>query len=763
MYVDGSEVNADSLPGNFADWGGSGYYFTLAGAVPGGSNWIGAFYYTGIYNRALSSSEVSHNYSLGIASDVLPFIADQPKDAFSIEGETASFSVKAASSTSLSYRWQKNGINIVGATSSEYTTDTLASSDNNSKYSVIVTNSSGSVTSDTVTLKVTPKNQRVNFGLQALYDFTELSGTTVHDVSGVGSPLDLTINTPGVTLWTRYTLKTTGSASVSTGAAATKLYTALTGANELTLEVWLKPADVNEDARIITISQNTNNLNFSLTQNGNDYEGILRTSETGAAGTSVIAPNVAKLELTHVVFTRSSDGTVKIFVDGGQKASGKINGDFSTWTSSYMLAFFNELTNDQPWLGNLNLVAFFNRALSAQEVAHNFEYGANVPFVVAPTNLTAQNVKSKTIMLKWKDNSPDEEGFVIERKMNGSVDTLFSVIDTTAANDTSYTDMNLNDTTTYIYRVQALGWLSSSAYSNEASIKTLLSTISAPTNLEAVKDHPDTNNVKLSWSDNSSNELGFVIQRKLGDTASVAAYANIDTVGENVVTFTDSTASDTTKYTYRIYAYNADTVSAYSNAFTYTTPLPVELTSFSANLVNSKMVVTWQTATEINNAGFSIERSTDNKKFLEVAFIKGKGTSTEKVFYSYTDKSALSGKYYYRLKQVDFNGSYNYSKSIEADLGLPTTYALDQNYPNPFNPSTTIRFALPMDAKVNIKLYNTLGQEVANIFNSELNAGVHETMFNASNLSSGVYFYRLEARGVDGSNFVSTKRMLLLK
>ncbi len=104
-----------------------------------------------------------------------------------------------------------------------------------------------------------------------------------------------------------------------------------------------------------------------------------------------------------------------------------------------------------------------------------------------------------------------------------------------------------------------------------------------------------------------------------------------------------------------------------------------------------------------------------------------------------------------------------YLKSVEVDLGLPKNYSLDQNYPNPFNPSTTIRFALPVNAKVNIKLYNTLGQEVANILNSELNAGVHETIFNASNFSSGVYFYRLEAHGVDGSNYISTKRMLLMK
>ena len=287
--------------------------------------------------------------------------------------------------------------------------------------------------------------------------------------------------------------------------------------------------------------------------------------------------------------------------------------------------------------------------------------------------------------------------------------------------------------------------------------------IPAPTNLKAIKDNPDTTNVKLSWDDNSSNELGFILQRKLGDSASVAAYSSIDTLAANTTSYVDSTTADTTKYTYRIYAYNNDTVSAYSNHATITTALPVELTSFTANMVNGKVMLTWATATEINNAGFSVERSIDNKKFSEIAFIKGHGTSTEKSIYNYTDKSALSGKYYYRLKQVDFDGTYQYLKSVEVDMGLPKNYALDQNYPNPFNPSTTIRFALPMNATVNIKLYNTLGQEVAIILNNEFSAGVHEAVLNASNFSSGIYFYRLEAKGSDGSVFTSTKRMLLLK
>ncbi|MEJ2614747.1 MAG: T9SS type A sorting domain-containing protein, partial [Ignavibacteriaceae bacterium] len=299
--------------------------------------------------------------------------------------------------------------------------------------------------------------------------------------------------------------------------------------------------------------------------------------------------------------------------------------------------------------------------------------------------------------------------------------------------------------------------------SRTAILHLTLITIPAPTNLAAIKYHADTTKVDLSWNDNSPNELGFIIQRKLGDSASVSSYVNIDTVGADVTAFTDSTTMDTTKYTYRIFAYDADTTSDYSNVATVTTPLPVELTSFTASSVNGKMVIEWQTATEINNAGFSIERSLDNQKFSEVAFIKGKGTSTEKSLYRYIDNSASSGKYYYRLKQIDFDGTYSYSKTVEVDLGLPKNYALDQNYPNPFNPTTTIRFATPTNAKVSIKLYNTLGQEVKNLFTKEVGAGVHETQFDASNLSSGIYFYRIEAHGNNGSSYTATKRMLLLK
>lgn len=191
--------------------------------------------------------------------------------------------------------------------------------------------------------------------------------------------------------------------------------------------------------------------------------------------------------------------------------------------------------------------------------------------------------------------------------------------------------------------------------------------------------------------------------------------------------------------------------------------VPVELISFVASVINGNVTLKWETATETNNSGFSIQKSKDNVKFTDVTFIKGKGTTTNQTSYSYTDKTALFGQYYYRLKQIDFDGSFQYSKSIEVDLGTPKSFSLEQNYPNPFNPSTTIRFALPISAKVTIKLYNALGQEVTNVLSADLTAGIHETVFNASALSSGVYFYMIKAQGTNGSNYTSTKRMILIK
>ena len=183
---------------------------------------------------------------------------------------------------------------------------------------------------------------------------------------------------------------------------------------------------------------------------------------------------------------------------------------------------------------------------------------------------------------------------------------------------------------------------------------------------------------------------------------------------------------------------------------------------FKANVNESGVSLDWSTATEINNSGFQVERSSGNS-FEVIGFVGGHGTTTEIQNYSYLDNTVKSGTYTYRLKQIDFDGTFEYSNAIEVDFSGVTEFALAQNYPNPFNPSTVINFSLAVDSKVSLKIFDVLGQEVATLVNGQLAAGSHPISFNASLLNSGVYFYQIDATGIDGQNFTSTKKMILTK
>ena len=171
----------------------------------------------------------------------------------------------------------------------------------------------------------------------------------------------------------------------------------------------------------------------------------------------------------------------------------------------------------------------------------------------------------------------------------------------------------------------------------------------------------------------------------------------------------------------------------------------------------------WSTATELNNFGFEVQRSVAGSEFVTVGFVNGNGTTTEAKTYRFVDANLASGNYTYRLKQVDFNGTFAYSDEVNAEVTAPDQFGLAQNYPNPFNPSTRIDFSLAVDSKVSLKVFNVLGQEVANLLNGNLAAGSHQLNFDASALNSGVYLYRIEATGSDGTNFIEVKKMILTK
>ncbi|MCU0344465.1 MAG: M12 family metallo-peptidase [Ignavibacterium sp.] len=197
--------------------------------------------------------------------------------------------------------------------------------------------------------------------------------------------------------------------------------------------------------------------------------------------------------------------------------------------------------------------------------------------------------------------------------------------------------------------------------------------------------------------------------------------------------------------------------------FTIEEAIPVELLSFSAQRTDAGVELNWKTATETNNSGFTIERSRDEENFTQIGFVSGRGTTTEITSYNYLDTEIETGKYYYRLKQTDYDGTFKYLNVVLVDAGLPKQFQLSQNHPNPFNPSTTIKFQLPVDANVRIDLYNSIGQKVSELLNNNLSGGVHEVTFEGTNLSSGIYYYTMNAISKDGNSFTSTKKMILMK
>ncbi len=187
--------------------------------------------------------------------------------------------------------------------------------------------------------------------------------------------------------------------------------------------------------------------------------------------------------------------------------------------------------------------------------------------------------------------------------------------------------------------------------------------------------------------------------------------------------------------------------------------VPVELVSFSSTVNGNNIELRWVTGTETNNAGFEVQRKSESGSFEKIGFVEGKGTTTEMNIYTFNDQVDKAGKYSYRLKQLDYNGTYEFSKIIEVEvIAIPGKYVLAQNYPNPFNPATTISYYLPEAGKVTLTVFNMLGEKVADLVNELQESGSYKVNFDASKLSSGTYIYTLNANGK-----VFSKKMQLIK
>ncbi|MDO8548615.1 MAG: T9SS type A sorting domain-containing protein, partial [Ignavibacteria bacterium] len=187
--------------------------------------------------------------------------------------------------------------------------------------------------------------------------------------------------------------------------------------------------------------------------------------------------------------------------------------------------------------------------------------------------------------------------------------------------------------------------------------------------------------------------------------------------------------------------------------------LPVELTSFSYQIVDNGVNLNWITSSQLNNQGFEVQRNTENGNWEALGFVEGQGTTTETSLYSFNDKDLTNNTTYsYRLKQIDFDGTFKYSNIIEVNFETVTSYNLSQNFPNPFNPRTKIIFTIPEAGIVKLTIHNIIGEIVSTLVNKKMEEGNHSILFDASSLPSGTYIYQIEV-----NDFISTKKMMLVK
>jgi hypothetical protein len=268
------------------------------------------------------------------------------------------------------------------------------------------------------------------------------------------------------------------------------------------------------------------------------------------------------------------------------------------------------------------------------------------------------------------------------------------------------------------------------------------------------------------------------LQRKQGLPTDNSPYITVIETGSSTFTFDDESVELNHNYTYRIATISGSgNVSHYGNEATAYVPatVPVELQSFTSEVFGNDVQLFWSTATETNNKGFEIHRKnlgdrSQESEWEELGFVPGFGTSTEVHHYSFMDESLQSGDYQYRLKQIDFDGTFEYSNIIDVTIDAPAIFSLEQNYPNPFNPTSKIKYSIAdvianpaeigmkQSQFVTLKIYDVLGNEVATLVNEQKPAGTYEVEFDGTGFPSGVYFYQLKA-----GDYINTKKMILMK
>ncbi len=344
----------------------------------------------------------------------------------------------------------------------------------------------------------------------------------------------------------------------------------------------------------------------------------------------------------------------------------------------------------------------------------------------APTGLTASSISSSEINLTWNDNSTNELGFIIEKKSGSSVS--WTNYDTVSTNITKYQDNGLLSNTEYYYRIYSYNSVGRSSYSNEVNATTSDILPIKPSELTATA--LSNSQMNLSWKDNSNNETGFKLERKIG----LSDFIDLTTTDKNITTYLDNNLTDGTHHTYRICASNSIGNSDYSNESFDITPLSAP-TDFSAKITSTGLVLLEWKDNSQSETGFTIEKKAGNASYTKLTDVSANTLS-------YTDGQVMDGnQYYYKVFAFNNIVSSEYTDEVSITIvdvlseTIPTEFSLHQNYPNPFNPSTNIKFGIPKNGRYTINIYNIIGQKIAVLADKDFSPGFYTVNFDASSFA----------------------------